>query len=102
MPFYYAFDKPQASALSAAYKEKKGEGFFHFLPKEKLDFVSDLPTSNTDPTPVHWFRCVMSLEVHEWATEDATIQAAAEASAEFWTTDNLVFLQWLAEPTQTI
>ena len=94
---YYIFEKSLEENIKIAMLQKQGEGFYDFKPHQKCEKITDIPSSNTDSTPINFYRTVIALETN-FAPEDALLQAQAEALAEYYTDKPLNFHKYLSLP----
>jgi hypothetical protein len=95
MNTYYVFNIDKIALAEQLLSQRQGQGFFDFKVHQKNHKISDLPNSNVDEDPIILTRPVLILETN-FAEEDNTIKAMAEAEAEFLSPESESVHEYLA------
>ena len=83
---YYIFNGSLKNTIYQALQSVKGDGFWDMKPHQKCVEITQIPTSNTDDTPIRDYRTVFILETL-FAPQDAQLEAQAKALADYWTSE---------------
>lgn len=98
MTTYYVFQAAKIAMAEAMLPQRQGQGFFDFKIHNKKIKDTALPLSSLQPdSQLTEYRPVLILET-DFADEDAAIRTAAEAEAEFYSTEAQDVLNYLNQP----
>lgn len=89
---YFVFHNSLKNQIKDAIPDEAG--FFDFKPHQKLVGKTQIPTSNTDKTPIAEYRTVFILET-VFSEKYAELKAQAEKLAEFFSDDSEAILAYL-------